>query len=236
MKNDYLFKRMFGEEESKPVLIGLLNGILDRADERRIEDLTVLGSKRLTRRLIDDKEGVLDIHCKTGDREQFNIEMQVCQYPDMEKRSMFYVAKLFVDSIKRGQKFNDLKKTIGINLLDYSMLPLSGFHHTFHLYEDRNRQYMLTDPWKQELTEMDPLIGEAEERLTELSLDEETRLFYEAREKGILTTRSMLHAAREEGKADGLAQAALNLLHEGVDLPTVARCTGLSEEQLRKLK
>ncbi|MFC3799024.1 Rpn family recombination-promoting nuclease/putative transposase [Cohnella sp. GCM10012308] len=144
-KNDYLFKRLFGEADSKPLLIGLLNAILHRRDRTAIADLTILDGKLLTKRLIEDKEGVLDIRCETADREQINVEMQVGRYRHMEKRSLFYMGRLLADSIREGEDYSQLKKTICINILDYSFLPLAHFHHSFQLYEDKARQYRLTD-------------------------------------------------------------------------------------------
>ena len=280
LKNDYLFQRMFGEEEGKSALIGLLNAILGREGQDAIADVTVLGSKRLTRRLIRDKEAVLDVHCETNSHELINVEMQVRRFPHMEKRSMFYVAKLFASSIRKGQDHSHLKKTIAINLLDHALFPYERFHSTYHLYEDVEPQYRLTDLWElhfiefakfrqaaynsknslhrwlkymdetlsdeqlKELMEMDPLIREAEARMTELSEDEETRLFYEAREKGIRDNLSLMNEARREGLEEGIEkgmekgiqQVAVNMLRRGMDIALVAELTGLTVEQIKAQK
>lgn len=74
--------------------------------------------------------------------------MQLYPYPDMAQRSMFYVSKLFIDSVNKGDGYEGLKKTIRIKLLDFTLLVLQQFHSTFHLYEDNNREYMLTDLWE----------------------------------------------------------------------------------------
>ena len=148
LKNDFLFKRLFGDPDNKDILIGLLNAILQSTGRKEITDLTVSDNYKLARKLVDDKEGILDIHCETYDHELINVEMQVRRYPDMEKRSIFYMGKLFISSIRRGDPYSDLKKTICINLLDYSFLPLKQFHSSFHLYEDSNKQLMLTDMWE----------------------------------------------------------------------------------------
>lgn len=94
---------------------------------------------------VEDKEGVLDIRCEISDREQINVEMQVGRYRHMEKRSLFYMGRLLADSIREGEDYSQLKKTICINILDFAFLPLAHFHHSFQLYEDIERQYRLTD-------------------------------------------------------------------------------------------
>ncbi|RJG21993.1 hypothetical protein DQX05_19235 [Paenibacillus thiaminolyticus] len=38
-----------------------------------------------------------------------------------------------------------MQRSIGINILDHYYLPLKKYHSTFHLYEDDERHYMLTD-------------------------------------------------------------------------------------------
>ena len=271
LKNDYLFQRMFGEEESKPILIGLLNAILSRQGSEAIQDVKVLRSRRLTRKLMHDKEAVQDILCETISRERINVEMQVRREPHMEKRSMFYLARLFTGTLGKGKDYQHLKKTIVINLLDYRMFPFEHFHSTFHLYEGRDRQYRLTDLWElhfiefakfrktafdmndplhrllkymdesisedqlKELIEMDATIRTAEQRLTELSRDEETRLYYEAREKGIRDEVTRINAAREEGERIGERQIVQGMLRNGVDVETIVRMTGLSLERVRDM-
>src|SRR5690606_27491736 len=97
----------------------------------------------------------------------------------------------------------------------------------------------------EELMSMDPLIRMAEERLTALSADEETRVLYEAREKAIRDQNSLVFAARKEGRQEGervgeekglqkglqqgVETVARNMLSEGADEALVSRFTGLSK-------
>lgn len=145
-KNDFLFKRLFGEEEGKPLLISLLNAVLRPSGKPSITSVSIVDEARLEREMADDKEAVLDILCEVDDgQEQVNVEMQIRRFERMDYRSLFYTAKMFVSSIRQGQPYFDLKKTIGINILDHHYLPLDSYHSTFHLYEDEQRHYMLTD-------------------------------------------------------------------------------------------
>ena len=63
----------------------------------------------------------------------------------MDKRTLFYWAKLFADQLNPGQPFEELKKTITINILDFSYVELDQYHTVFHLREDTNPEYKLTD-------------------------------------------------------------------------------------------
>lgn len=144
-KNDFLFKRLFGEEEGKPLLISLLNAVLRRDGQQRITDVSITDDTHLGREMMGDKEIVLDILCEIEGREKVNVEMQVRRFARMDYRSLYYLATMLVDVIDRGGSYTDLKRTIGINILDHDYLTLPKFHNTFHLYEDDDRQYLLTD-------------------------------------------------------------------------------------------
>ena len=55
LKNDFLFKRLFGDPANKDILIGLLNAILQSTTGRKeITDLTVIDNYKLARKLVDD--------------------------------------------------------------------------------------------------------------------------------------------------------------------------------------
>ncbi|MEF9952748.1 PD-(D/E)XK nuclease family transposase [Clostridium sp.] len=65
--NDFIFKKLFGEEETKDNLIALLNAILDKKDIDKLVDLEIIDNKELVKELVDDKTGILDVRAKTID-------------------------------------------------------------------------------------------------------------------------------------------------------------------------
>ncbi|MDF2716992.1 MAG: Rpn family recombination-promoting nuclease/putative transposase [Paenibacillus sp.] len=144
-KNDFIFQRLFGEQETEDSLISLLNAILRLEGERRIVNLMVIENKQLAKKLIDDKTGRLDVRAETADRVQINIEVQLTDYRNMPRRSLFYLSKLYADSIKSGGRYEELKKTIAINIVDFRLFEFERFHSTFHFYEDNEDRFMLTD-------------------------------------------------------------------------------------------
>ena len=72
----------------------------------------------------------------TNDGTQINIEVQVQNRQDMGQRSLYYWAKLYQNTLGRGENYENLRRTVAINLLGYSYLPLSGFHHMYGLYDE----------------------------------------------------------------------------------------------------
>lgn len=143
--NDFIFKKLFGEEQSKPALLSLLNAILRLSNENRLTDVLIIENKELTKEQLEDKTGRLDIRAETMDGVQIDIEMQLVNEMNMDRRTLFYFGKLFLQSIKAGDSYHALKKTITINFVDFKFLPVRKFHSSFHLYEDQEKEIMLTD-------------------------------------------------------------------------------------------
>ncbi|WP_241428097.1 Rpn family recombination-promoting nuclease/putative transposase [Clostridium sp. DJ247] len=56
--NDFIFKKLFGENEVKDNLIAFLNAVLDRKDIDRLVTLEIIDNKELTREMINDKTSI----------------------------------------------------------------------------------------------------------------------------------------------------------------------------------
>lgn len=143
--NDFIFKRLFGEIEAKENLISLLNAILKLPEDNKLKDITVIENKELVKELIDDKTGRLDVRAETLDNTQIDIEIQLINQKNIVERMLYYMSKMYVEPIKAGGKYRDLKKTIVIGILDFDYFHIKKFHSTFHFYEDELKEFMLTD-------------------------------------------------------------------------------------------
>jgi predicted transposase/invertase (TIGR01784 family) len=140
--NDYIFKRLMEETDH---LIAFLNAVLDAKDQQRLISLEIINSKELTAEMIYDKASRLDVWAKTADGMQLNIEVQLTNQHNMDKRTIFYWGKLFLEGIKQGEDYSNLAKVITVNLLDFEYLKLDRFHTKYHLWEDEEQRYLLTD-------------------------------------------------------------------------------------------
>jgi predicted transposase/invertase (TIGR01784 family) len=159
-KNDFIFQKLFGEEESKSSLISLLNAILGLEGEKRIRNLQVKENKWLPKRMIDDKVGQLDIFAESDDHVLYDIEMQLTDQRNMARRSLFYMSKMCIGSIKQGEDYSNLKRTVTINLLDFKLFQdHEMFHTTFHLYEDHDKSLQLTDAFEVHFLELPKFEG-----------------------------------------------------------------------------
>ncbi|KWX69504.1 hypothetical protein AMQ84_31515 [Paenibacillus riograndensis] len=93
-RNDFLFKRIFGSEENRDVLLAFLNKTFIEADRPPLTEIILLNpytEKDAPR----DKQSILDIRGKTADGELINVEMQLFNKYDTEKRTLFYWSKLY---------------------------------------------------------------------------------------------------------------------------------------------
>jgi predicted transposase/invertase (TIGR01784 family) len=134
---DLLFKLLFSDKRCERMLIHLLNSIVDPAGRNPITNVEIRKTE-LTPEYLGGKEVRLDIVAETSNEEIVNIEMQKGEDPDMPVRSLFYWSELYFQQLPKGGRYEDLKKTICINILgEFSIFKDGEFWHTFHLRDDK---------------------------------------------------------------------------------------------------
>ena len=133
--NDLLFKFLFGHKENKEITLSFINAVLELEGEKAFVDLR-FADRELDPEEENGKVSALDILCMTNDETQVNIEVQVQKRQNMGQRSLYYWAKLYQSTLGRGENYDNLRRTVAINLLGYEYLPLSGFHHMYGLYDE----------------------------------------------------------------------------------------------------
>jgi predicted transposase/invertase (TIGR01784 family) len=86
---DIAFKKIFGVEENKDLLISLINSIVSNEDQ--VADVTLLNPYN-PKNFKSDKLSILDIKAKGTDGKRFNIEIQISDEADYDKRALYYWA------------------------------------------------------------------------------------------------------------------------------------------------
>lgn len=143
-KVDYAFKHVFGREESKPVLISLVNAIIQPAIGQHIAGLDLLNPFNEQEKP-DDKMSVLDVKARDLSGRQFNVEMQMLAYGAFRQRALYYWARLHQSQLKKGKDFRELRPTIAICFVDTPLFrQLDDYHLIFELRE-RRHQTLFTD-------------------------------------------------------------------------------------------
>jgi predicted transposase/invertase (TIGR01784 family) len=143
-KNDFLFKKLFSSAGNEDLLIDLINSILKPPKQQRICQVTVTNPIK-ERDFADDKLSVMDIVARVDDGRQVTIEIQVTNEYDMEKRALYYWSSIFTSQMHIGMSYEELKKTISINILDYRLWQQTKRHHTIFRLLEESEGFLLTD-------------------------------------------------------------------------------------------
>lgn len=96
---DYGFKKLFGTEENKDLLISLLNALLCREDP--ITDLTYKNVEQIGE-INGTRTNYFDVYCTTSTGEEFIVEMQNSWKPFFKDRMLYYASKLIRNQGKKG--------------------------------------------------------------------------------------------------------------------------------------
>src|SRR5271154_4785922 len=93
-KNDVAFKRIFGAEKQKNILIHFLNDMLGFANEEKIKQISFLKPAQ-DPDIASKKQSIVDVLCTDEQGNQYIVEMQVARTPGFEKRAQYYAAKAY---------------------------------------------------------------------------------------------------------------------------------------------
>lgn len=130
---DLAFKKIFGVEENKDLLISLINSIVSKEDQ--IVDVTLLNPYN-PQNFRNDKLSILDIKALGESGKRFNIEIQITDEADYDKRALYYWAKLYTEALQASQDYSSLNKAIGIHILNFTSIPETNkYHNVFHITE-----------------------------------------------------------------------------------------------------
>jgi len=143
--NDFLFYKVMGEKGDEVQLLGFINAVLHRTGENQFTSVEILENKTFTPEVIGDKSSILDVRAVLQDSARTNIEVQLRNQQNMDRRSLFYWSKEYTDSLKAGQDYRELPNVIAINIVNYDFPSVREVHTCFHLREDRHRDYILTE-------------------------------------------------------------------------------------------
>jgi predicted transposase/invertase (TIGR01784 family) len=115
---DAAFKRFFGQEENKSILIDFLNSLL--AGERYITDVRYMDKEQVPTE--DEMRGsIYDIYCDTDSGEKIIVEMQRCNHPNFAKRMVYYSSKAISKQGDKGDEWRyDVKAVYCIALMGFT--------------------------------------------------------------------------------------------------------------------
>ena len=136
-KVDFAFKKLFGSEENKDILLSFINSVL--SEEQQINSIQLKNPYNLAN-YREGKMSILDIKAVDNKGIWYDIEMQIAEQGYYDKRAFYYWSKVFADQIESGDDFELLKKTIGINILDFNYLAEEDYHNEYRVYNTRTKR------------------------------------------------------------------------------------------------
>lgn len=127
-KIDFAFKKIFGSEDSKDILISFLNALIYE-EKPVIQDLEIL-NPYLAPKIRGVKDTYLDIKAKIKDVDGSDrtviIEMQVLNVEGFEKRILYNAAKSYSTQLTSAQSYNLLNPVIALTITDFVMFAELG--------------------------------------------------------------------------------------------------------------
>ncbi len=115
---DFAFKKLFGTEINKDLLISFLNALLQGREE--IKEITYLNTEHLGTQEYD-RRAVFDVYCTNEKGEYFLVEMQKGEQQFFKDRSLYYSTFAIREQAPRGEWDYGLKGIYTIGILNFSI-------------------------------------------------------------------------------------------------------------------
>lgn len=278
---DYAFKRVFGRNGNEGILKDFLESILDI----EIKDI-IIQNPEIPKNMRDSKIGILDVRAEINGKEIIEVEMQVQNQYNIDKRSPIYITKIYSDQLKEGDSYVKVKKVAVINILNFNYYERNSYHSVGRMKFENSKEnekvdmgYILEEQYVTDDLEMhfielpkfrkknpdisskldqwlwlicgeeekikmakneNEKIKEAKSELEKLEMSPEDRELYELRLKAIRDEINIRESGFIDGKTAGEFQKSLeiaqNMLKENMPIEVISKLTGLSQEEVEKLK
>ena len=138
LKNDFVFKLVFGDKRRVDLLTAFLQAVLDLPAEE-YKKVTIV-DPNVKKEYSKDKAGILDVKIHTKSGNIVDVEIQVEPDAPLEKRILFYQAKMLTEQIGEGNDYDVIKPVISVVITDFHLIAGSkAYHHRFRFYDAKNK-------------------------------------------------------------------------------------------------
>ncbi len=118
IKNDIAFRKIFGNENKKEILISFLNAVLKLENQSKIKTVNLLNPFQFPK-IKGLKVTVIDVKATDEKGNTYIVEMQLTDKKGLDKRIQYYGAKGYSSQIESGDEYLKLKPMIFIGILDF---------------------------------------------------------------------------------------------------------------------
>jgi predicted transposase/invertase (TIGR01784 family) len=135
-KNDLVFKRVFGSEANKDILIHFLNDIFAKTTNpiQEVEFIKPIIDPEIR----ELRVSVVDVLCRDLEGNKFIIEMQCDIDTSFIKRAQYYASKVYCSQKIKNVKYKDLKAVTFLAILEGELFPNTKEYLTHHITLDKN--------------------------------------------------------------------------------------------------
>ena len=251
---DFGFKKLFGTELNKDLLISFLNALFEKSNELpkdEIEDITYLSAEKLGRSA-SERRAIFDVYCTTKSGAKFIVEMQNVFQQFFKDRSVYYSSFPIQEMAKKDSSTGK----VFYRKLAYLYLEMPKFNKT------ESQLVTMYDKWLFALKNLSKLLErpkELQERVFEkLFRQAEIAMFtpeeYTAYEESLHSLWDITNAmndaeakgygkgydkgvenGRAEGEHNALLATARRMKSKGYSADMIADITGLTPSEIEKL-
>lgn len=170
---DYAFKRTFGTEENRNVLMHLLNSILAESLTSPIAEITLLNPFS-GKSQPDDKQSIFDIKARDQLGREFIVEVQLYEQRYLPERLVFYWAKEYAGQLAEGDDYKLLKPVFVICITEITLFEAATKAHSRFQLVDASQSLTLTPHLEVHVIELEKFSLE----LDDLCDDEDRWLYF----------------------------------------------------------
>ena len=144
VKNDVAFRKIFGNEKKKVILISFLNAVLELQGLDRIQAVTLVDPFQLPR-IRGEKASIIDVRAKDARGRSFIVEMQVAEKDGFDKRIQYYMCKDYASQINIGDDYPKLKPVYFIGILNFGFFPGKNYFSKHLIVDEETGVCTLSD-------------------------------------------------------------------------------------------
>ncbi|MEQ9234333.1 Rpn family recombination-promoting nuclease/putative transposase [Coleofasciculus sp. E2-BRE-01] len=142
-KVDYAFKKIFGSEQSKDILISFLNAII-YGGEKIIQSLTIINPYNPGQPMTL-KDTYLDIKAVLYDGSIVVIEMQIARVSAFSKRVVYNLSKAYTNQLGIGEDYLSLTPVIAVTITDFILFNQTPDVINQFIFQEKTKKFAYPD-------------------------------------------------------------------------------------------
>lgn len=144
VKNDIAFRKIFGDEKKKVILISFLNAVIGLDGKDRIKEVTLLNPFQLPR-IAGEKSSIIDVRATDEKGYTFIVEMQVAAPAGFDKRVLYYTSKDYAGQINIGEEYPKLRPVYFIGVLDFEYFSGKNYLSSHLIIDEETGECVFKD-------------------------------------------------------------------------------------------